>query len=496
MAKTPSRAKAGRSGKGPAKRQISAKPGAKTTSKTGKPAPRRSSLPKGKQRPPVSFADIRRRVAGWLDHAGGRFSVGIGIGLLVGLIVVLGFNRFNHWVAKTPDGHLTATGELTAPMINDTSTPAVTAETPAPETTPPATSAATASTAPGATAPVATASAPSASSPTVTDKATTPPTNKTMEQLITDSQSEITEPDAGAGNAPASTSPSTVASQQTVPSTQPASSSGSSGSEIVAALPVKPAHVTPTPRDGDQPAWLRNAVALHGPVTGPMIAIVLDDVGVNKPDAELAINLPAPITLSMMTYADDVADLAARAHAHGHELMLHVPMEPVNPRINPGPNALLVGLAPEELKRRLDWGLDRFSGFIGINNHMGSRFTQDEVGMRLVMRELQSRGLLFLDSRTIPNSVGEKMAGEAGVPHVGRDIFLDDTIALLGGDSVARQLANAEHIATKRGYVIAIGHPHPTTVAVLQKWMADLKQRGFTLVPLSAVARREVGLSG
>jgi len=267
--------------------------------------------------------------------------------------------------------------------------------------------------------------------------------------------------------------------------------------ETVAAAPSKPQpSIVPTPRDGDRPAWLRNAVALHAPVTGPMIAIVLDDVGVNKPDAELALNLPAPITLSIMTYADNAAELAARAHERGHELMLHVPMQPVNDRINPGPNALLVGLSPDELKRRLDWGLNRFPGFIGINNHMGSRFTQDEAGMRIVMTDLQARGLLFLDSRTIANSVGERIAQEQGVPHIGRDVFLDDEVALLGGDSVARQLAVAERIATKRGFVVAIGHPHPATVAVLQKWMTDLKQRGFTLVPLSAVARRELGVAG
>ena len=157
---------------------------------------------------------------------------------------------------------------------------------------------------------------------------------------------------------------------------------------------------------------------------------------------------------------------------------------------------MLVGLGDDELKRRVDWGLARFSGFIGINNHMGSRFTQDEAGMRVVMQELSSRGLLFLDSRTIPNSVGERVASEMGVPHVGRDVFLDDQLTLLGGDSVARQLALAERIATKRGYVIAIGHPHPATVAVLQKWMAEAKQRGFILVPLSAVARREIGVPG
>ena len=113
--------------------------------------------------------------------------------------------------------------------------------------------------------------------------------------------------------------------------------------------------------------------------------------------------------------------------------------------------------------------------------------------MRVVMHELQSRGLLFLDSRTIPNSVGERMASETGVPHVGRDVFLDDDMS---ADAVARQLAAAERVATKQGYVIAIGHPHPITVAVLKKWMVEAKQRGFVLVPLSTVARREIGVPG
>ncbi|HVI87832.1 MAG TPA: divergent polysaccharide deacetylase family protein [Dongiaceae bacterium] len=403
----------------------------------------------------------------------GRFGIGIGIGLLAGLIIVLGFNRFNHWLAPSPDEPRQAEGKLTAPAINDA----------------------------GARQPAA-QQASAALAPAVS------PAAKTMEQLITDTQSEITEPDAAptiseiqpaaAPQSAPAPAPTATAAVPPTPSSKPVQATPApSPGDTVAAVPGKPQPgIVPTPRDGDRPAWLRNAVALHAPVTGPMIAIVLDDVGVNKPDAELALNLPAPITLSIMTYADNAAELAARAHERGHELMLHVPMQPVNDRINPGPNALLVGLSPDELKRRLDWGLSRFPGFIGINNHMGSRFTQDEAGMRLVMTDLQARGLLFLDSRTIANSVGERIAQEQGVPHIGRDVFLDDEVALLGGDSVARQLAVAERIATKRGFVVAIGHPHPATVAVLQKWMADLKQRGFTLVPLSAVARRELGVAG
>jgi len=489
VAKTPQRAKAGRA------RQVAARAAApkggtkaaakKAGPKAGKTVAGRRTSGKTSPRPFFSLAVWSRRLNRWLDHAGGRFSIGIGIGLLVGLIVVLGFNRFNHWVTQSPEERLQARGELQAPAINDSGGSSKTGSKPA-----------------------------AAASPAAEG-------DKTMEQLITDTQSEVTETDAvpanPSDNSANTAEPAALAQQkpaQIVPSPAvPPSKTGaavtpagnpppgvpaaSSPPETVAAVPGKPVQSMPaTPRDGDRPAWLRNAMVLHAPITGPMIAIVLDDVGVNKPDAELAVNLPAPITLSMMTYADNVADLAARAHARGHELMLHVPMQPVNPKVNPGPNALLVGLSQDELKRRLDWGLSRFAGFIGINNHMGSRFTQDETGMRTVMQDLQARGLLFLDSRTIANSVGERMAAEAGVPHIGRDVFLDDEVALHGGDSVAQQLALAERIATKRGYAIAIGHPHPATVAALQKWMVDLKQRGFTLVPLSAVARRELGVAG
>lgn len=259
------------------------------------------------------------------------------------------------------------------------------------------------------------------------------------------------------------------------------------------AAPAPQVPVDTGSKPNDQPAWLRNSVAMRAPANGPMIAIVLDDVGVVRNHAELAIDLPASITLSMMTYADGVADMAARARAKGHELMLHVPMQPINSKVDPGPHALLVGLSSDEIRQRLDWGLNRFPGFIGINNHMGSRFTQDEAGMRIVMQELRVRGLLFLDSKTISNSVGGKMAREMGVAHVDRDVFLDDDMA---STAVAKQLAITERIARKQGYAIAIGHPHPATIAVLKQWMVDAKQRGFVLVPLSAIARRQNGVTG
>ncbi len=240
-------------------------------------------------------------------------------------------------------------------------------------------------------------------------------------------------------------------------------------------------------------AWLRNSIAFSVPRGHPVIAIVLDDVGVNRAHAEAAINLPAEITLSFMTYANGVAGMAARAHARGHELMVHVPMEPVGEDNDPGPNALKVNLTDAEILRRLRWGLDRFDGYVGINNHMGSRFTQDDRGMRLVMEELQRRHLLFLDSRTIANSVGERIAGEMGVAHVSRDVFLDDDMS---GAAVEKQLAIAERVARETGQVIAIGHPHPATIAAIKAWLPRAKAQGFIIAPLSVVAKRQIGVTG
>jgi uncharacterized protein len=274
--------------------------------------------------------------------------------------------------------------------------------------------------------------------------------------------------------------------------------------KVTAATPPRPADpppsdaqvaaIAPPPvRTGADAAWLENSVAFAVPQGRPLIAVVLDDVGVARGHAALAIDMPAVITLSFMTYADGVADMAVRAHAKGHELMLHVPMEPLDGDVDAGPHALTVDLPDDELVKRLDWGLGRFPGYIGINNHMGSRFTQDERAMRVVLQELKQRGLLFLDSRTISTSVGDQLAARMGVAHVARDVFLDDE---MDQAAVMKQLAYAEKVAASKGHAIAIGHPHPATLAAIRAWMPKAEARGFVIVPLSTVAKLRLGASG
>ena len=251
-------------------------------------------------------------------------------------------------------------------------------------------------------------------------------------------------------------------------------------------LPAEPGPAT-------EPEWLKNAVASIDPGNRPMIAIVLDDVGATPGDVAGALSLPAPVTLSIMTYAPNAARIAAEAHNVGHEIMVHVPMEPINRDADPGKNALLVNLSAEEIARRLDWGLSQFQGYVGINNHMGSKFTQNAAGMRVVLEALKARGLLFLDSRTIAKSVGDALAAEIGVTHLQRDVFLDDVI---DEADIMKELARTETIARKHGVAVAIGHPHRDTVAALRLWIPEALAKGFVLVPISQIAKKRNGVTG
>jgi polysaccharide deacetylase 2 family uncharacterized protein YibQ len=194
-----------------------------------------------------------------------------------------------------------------------------------------------------------------------------------------------------------------------------------------------------------------------------------------------------------MTYAPNAAHLADQARKAGHEIMVHVPMEAINRDADPGKNALLTSLSRAEILQRLDWDLSQFQGYVGINNHMGSRFTQDAAGMQVVLESLKARGLLFLDSRTIASSVGDALAGQLGVTHLKRDVFLDNVI---DEADIRRELARAEAVARKQGFAIAIGHPHPDTVEALRQWIPAAKARGFVLVPITAIAKKQAGLAG
>jgi polysaccharide deacetylase 2 family uncharacterized protein YibQ len=214
------------------------------------------------------------------------------------------------------------------------------------------------------------------------------------------------------------------------------------------------------------------------------IAIIIDDMGMDRTRSFQAIELPAPITLSFLPYAPGLADITAKAKAKGHELLLHMPMQPINPNINSGPMTIRSDMSEDQIELAMRQALSSFPDFVGVNNHMGSLATQDMDAMRTVMRELKNRGLFFIDSKTVDSSVAAEAAIAVGVAALSRDVFLDhqDTPAF-----VQSALLNVEHVAARKGHAIAIGHPKDATLEALAAWLPGLKARGFDVVPVSVL---------
>ena len=237
------------------------------------------------------------------------------------------------------------------------------------------------------------------------------------------------------------------------------------------------------------PQWRRNAADSIGPANDAMVAIVIDDLGLNRKGTKRILDMKGPYTLSFISYAERLGPMLRTAKRNGHELMLHLPMEPFDAGENAGPNALMTGHSPWEIRLLMEWGLSRVQGIVGVNNHMGSRFTSRSDGMSVVMDYLRDSGLFYLDSRTASSKVSEETAQAAGVPFLGRDIFLDHEKP--AKSEILANLRNLEAIARRHGYAVAIAHPYPETLDALYEWREKIGS-GVRLVPITAILRQRL----
>ncbi len=253
---------------------------------------------------------------------------------------------------------------------------------------------------------------------------------------------------------------------------------------LAAALLPRHGQAQPAAPDamGALPAWRRNAVAVPPSLGRPAISFVIDDMGLNRPQSDRAAALAGPLTLSWMPYARNLAEQVANGAAHGHETMLHMPMEPLG-RTDPGPEALRSWLPAEVNLAHLRAALDLLPNAVGLNQHEGSVASLSVPLMDLVMAELQERGLIFLDSVTIPRSVAMRRAQAAPIPAVARDVFLDNAP---DPAAIRAQLAQTEAIARRTGLAIAICHPRQTTMDVMERYLPTLAARGFVQWPITA----------
>ncbi len=216
-------------------------------------------------------------------------------------------------------------------------------------------------------------------------------------------------------------------------------------------------------------------------------AIVIDDVGNEAEPARTLAALDYPLTLSVLPYLRFSEVAAEEAHRGGHEVMLHLPMEPEpNSHISPGQGAILEGMSAAEVRTIVDEDLNAIPYVAGVNNHMGSRVTQDRALMSAVMGTLAGRHVYFIDSRTTAASVALEVARREHVPTFYRTVFLDDTESV---SYTLGQMREFRRIVERDGVALAIGHPHPTTITALEQSLAEFERADIELVTPSQIVR-------
>lgn len=226
------------------------------------------------------------------------------------------------------------------------------------------------------------------------------------------------------------------------------------------------------------------------PETGfrPKAAIIIDDLGYLPSVAEELLKVPASLTWAVLPktpYAQ--ADLAA-AGTHGVEVILHLPLEPLDPTIDPGPGLIRKDWDVERIYNQLEEDLAAIPGAVGINNHMGSAGTRDERLMRLLMSFIGRRKLFFIDSKTVAGSVAEKYARRYRVPFAKRQVFIDNQDTFQSQTAALRSLLQ---IALKEGSAVGIAHARPGTARAIREMLPEFEAAGVELVSVSELVRVE-----
>lgn len=216
------------------------------------------------------------------------------------------------------------------------------------------------------------------------------------------------------------------------------------------------------------------------------LAIVIDDVGYHSKEDAAIFAMPREISVAIIPAAPYARARNQEAKSQGRDILIHMPMQPVSAvKIEDG--GLHLGMSEAQVNDRVNTAKNIVRDAIGMNNHMGSAATADVNLMTHLMNTLREKHLFFLDSRTIGKSVAGKVAKEQGVRSLDRHIFLDDSNELA---DVQHQFQSAIHYARKHGTAIAIGHPRPNTIAVLQAGLRNLPE-DIQLVGMGNLWRNE-----
>jgi len=202
-------------------------------------------------------------------------------------------------------------------------------------------------------------------------------------------------------------------------------------------------------------------------IINPKIAIILDDVGYNFSHIKPFLELDVPITFSILPRIHHSRKLAGIINDEGHEIMLHQPMEPYNSLLNPGPGALYLSQNVEEVHKTVKENIMSFPFAVGVNNHMGSLFTESKQKVLETLEVFKTKEFFFIDSVTSRNSHAFITAKNMNMKTASRNIFIDNQN---NKTSICRQLSKLKKHALKFGSAIGIAHPRQETACAMAEF--------------------------
>jgi len=221
----------------------------------------------------------------------------------------------------------------------------------------------------------------------------------------------------------------------------------------------------------------------------PGVILIIDDLGYNKESIDRILRIKQPLNLAVLPHLPHSQYAARAAYRGGKDVILHLPMEPKYSSgytaDDAGEGVLLLGFSMDQMREELRRNIMAVPNIVGVNNHMGSKFMENEEPVKMLMRELKARNLYFVDSLTTPDSRGYSVAKRLGVKVLKRDIFIDQNEQ--GKEYTMEQLDRLVRIAEKNGIAVGIGHPYPQTIDALAEYMPKIEKK-VEFVKISAAA--------
>ncbi|MCB1971748.1 MAG: divergent polysaccharide deacetylase family protein [Geminicoccaceae bacterium] len=219
--------------------------------------------------------------------------------------------------------------------------------------------------------------------------------------------------------------------------------------------------------------------AVNAVASGPRIAIMVIDLGLDKQVSSQSVALPPALSFGVSPYVSTTADWQRFMRWNGHETLTMMPVETSNPNEkDEGALALTVDGSDADRIDEAQQVMSRGLGYIGLTGAANS-FAVEPEAFAAVAGDLAGRGLGFVE---IGGTFLQQIAAEQGLPYTAMTMALDSdlTPALID-----RQLRDLERLALASGVGTAYTRPVPVVLDRIWNWSQGLSEKGITLVPVS-----------